>query len=105
MPKMRWSLPQPEMDSVSVRHAERAVRTGGTVEKNPQDRGDGVPAFPGGRGQSDKAYAWRMKGEGRIFKEQHRERVLCLECGKELAQGSLVTHHQTQHGMAKGGLG
>ena len=31
--------------------------------------------------------------------------MLCLECGKELAKGSLVEHHQNQHGVAKGGLG
>ena len=41
----------------------------------------------------------------RIFKERQQERVLCLECKKELAKGSLVTYHQTHHGMAKGGLG
>ena len=44
-------------------------------------------------------------GEGRSFKERQRERVLCPECGKELAKGSLVTHRQTQHGVAKGRLG
>ena len=39
------------------------------------------------------------------FKEQQRERVPCPECGKDLAKGSLVNHRQTQHGVAKGGLG
>ena len=39
-----------------------------------------------------------------IMKERHRERVLCPECGKELTKGSLVTHHQNQNGVAKGGL-
>ena len=29
--------------------------------------------------------------------------MLCLECGKELAKGSLVAHHQNQHGVEKGG--
>ena len=27
--------------------------------------------------------------------------MICPECRKELARGSLVTHRQTQHGMAK----
>ena len=30
--------------------------------------------------------------------------MICLECRKELAKGSLVTHRQTQHGVVKGGL-
>ena len=55
--------------------------------------------------QADEAYTRRMTGEGRSFKERQWERVLCPECGKELAKGSLVTHLQTQHGMTKGGLG
>ena len=53
---------------------------------------------------SAEAYTWRMKGEGRSFKEKHQERVSCPECRKELAQGSLVTHRQYQHGVDKGGL-
>ena len=31
--------------------------------------------------------------------------MLCPECGKYLARGSLVAHHQNQNGMTKGGLG
>ena len=54
--------------------------------------------------RADKAYNRRMTGEGKIFKEQQREKVLCLECGKDLYNGSLVTHRQTQHGVAKGRL-
>ena len=30
---------------------------------------------------------------------------MCPECGKELEKWSLVTHFQTQNGLAKGGLG
>ena len=30
--------------------------------------------------------------------------MLCPECRKELAKGSLVTHRQTQNGVAKEGL-
>ena len=55
--------------------------------------------------QADEAYTRRMTGEGGGFKEQQREWILCPECGKELAKGSLVTHRQTQHGVAKGRLG
>ena len=44
-------------------------------------------------------------GEGRSFKEQQKEWVLCPECGKDLAKGSLVTHRQTQNDVAKGRLG
>ena len=31
--------------------------------------------------------------------------MLYLECGKELVKVSLLAHSQTQHGVAKGGLG
>ena len=54
--------------------------------------------------RSEKSYTQRIPGEGRSFKERQKERVICPECGKELANGSLVTHRQTQHGVAKGGL-
>ena len=37
--------------------------------------------------RSDEAYTRRMMGEGRSFKERQRERVLCPECMKGLAQG------------------
>ena len=46
-----------------------------------------------------------MTREGRSFKEQQQEQVSCLECGKELAKGSLVTCRQTQHGGDTGMLG
>ena len=46
-----------------------------------------------------------MTGEGRNFKEREQEQVLCPECGKELAKGSLVAHRQKQNGVAKGALG
>ena len=57
------------------------------------------------RVRADKAYTRRIMGEGTSFKEQQRKRVTCPECGKELEKGSLVTHLQTQHGVAKGRLG
>ena len=45
-----------------------------------------------------------MTGEGPSFKEQQQERLLFPECGKDMTKGSLVTHLQTQNGVAKGGL-
>ena len=55
--------------------------------------------------RADKAHTRNIMGEGRNFKERQRERVLCTECGKKLAKGSLVAHRQTQHGVAQGGSG
>ena len=57
--------------------------------------------------REDEAYTRRMTVEVRCFKERQREwqRVSCPECRKELEKGSLVTHRQTQHGLAKGRLG
>ena len=55
--------------------------------------------------RADKAHTRNIMGEGRNFKERQRECVLCLECRKKLAKGSLVAHRQTQHGVAKGGSG
>ena len=37
--------------------------------------------------------------------ESQREHINCPEYGKDLARGSLAAHHQTQHGVTKGGLG
>ena len=31
--------------------------------------------------------------------------MICPESGKEVSKGSLVVHHQTQHGVTKGRLG
>ena len=53
--------------------------------------------------RADEAYNRRMTGEGKSLRQW--ERVLCLECGKEMTKGSLVTHHQNQYSVAKGGLG
>ena len=50
--------------------------------------------------QADEAYTWQMAGEGCIFKEQQRERVLCPECRKDMDKGSLMIHRQTQHDVA-----
>ena len=40
--------------------------------------------------RADEAYTQRMTGKGRSFKERQQEPVICPECKKELAKGSLV---------------
>ena len=54
---------------------------------------------------SDKAYTWRMMEEGRSYKEWQREMLICLEFGRDLAKGSLVSHLQTHNGVVKGRSG
>ena len=51
--------------------------------------------------QSEEAYGRIMTGEGLTFRERKRERVKCGDCGKEVAAGSLDSHHMDQHGKAK----
>ena len=53
----------------------------------------------------DEAYTRQMMGEGRIYQEKHQEQVHCPECGKDLLTGSLASHCQNQHGVARGGSG
>ena len=55
--------------------------------------------------QADEAYKIRMTGEGQRYQERQQEQVQCLECGKDLARGSLASHRQTQYGVARGGAG
>ena len=50
----------------------------------------------------DKTYTWRMTGVRRDYKERQRERFSCPKCGENLARGSLATHCQTEHNVAKG---
>ena len=50
--------------------------------------------------QSIAAYEKKMTGEGPTYRERQREWVLCGECGKEMAVGSLAGHMMTQHGQA-----
>ena len=38
---------------------------------------------------------------GRSYQERQRERVRCIECGKDLVRGSLDAYCQNQHGIAK----
>ena len=48
----RWNgrFHRPGMTSVGIRHTDRDVLPGGTVDEHLQDRGDGVTALPGGQG-------------------------------------------------------
>ena len=44
------SIHRPGLDSVGFRYADGAILPGGPTYKSPKDRGDGMPALPGGRG-------------------------------------------------------
>ena len=44
-------------------------------------------------------------GTGTTFREQQLRRVDLPECGVEVMAGSLLTNHQSQHGVGQGGLG
>ena len=46
-----------------------------------------------------------MTREGNSYKEIQRERLLCPECGRDLAKGSLEAHRQTQNDVVKVGSG
>ena len=54
--------------------------------------------------RADKAFPRRMTELVCSFKERQREQVLCPKCRKQIAKGSLLTHRQTHHGVAKGWL-
>ena len=41
------------------------------------------------------------RGAGPTPRERKRERVTCGDCGKEMAAGSLDSHHMTKHGKAR----
>ena len=51
--------------------------------------------------QSEDAYGRKMTGEGLTFRERKREQVECKDCGKEVAAGSLDSHHKSQYGKAR----
>ena len=40
------------------------------------------------------AYELRMTGEGITYRERHRARVKCSDCGKEMAIGSLEVYSE-----------
>ena len=48
------------------------------------------------------AYGRRITGEGHSYRERQRDRVVCEECGEQLAVGSLSIHLMTRHGRAAG---
>ena len=51
--------------------------------------------------QPEAAYGRKTTSEGPTYRERHKERVECSECGKEMAVGLLASHRMTQHGQAK----
>ena len=51
--------------------------------------------------RSEEAYGRLMTREGLAFRERKRDRVECGDCGKEVAAGSLDSHHMFQHGKAR----
>ena len=51
------------------------------------------------------AYERRTTGMRTTFLERQRSRVACPEYGVEVAAGSLLTHHQRQHGVGRGDQG
>ena len=46
------------------------------------------------------AYGRRLTGEGKSYKERQHEQVECVECGEQLAVGSMSIHLMTRHGKA-----
>ena len=51
--------------------------------------------------QSEAAYRRKMTGEGSTYQEGQKERVVCGECRKEMAAGSLASHRMMHHGKVK----
>ena len=51
--------------------------------------------------RSEETYGHTMTGDGLTPRERKRERVMCGDCGKEMAVGSLDSHRMTQHGKAR----
>ena len=49
----------------------------------------------------EEAYGRKISGEGLTYLERKREQVDCRDCGKEMAEESLDTHHMSQHGKTK----
>ena len=54
-------------------------------------------------GNITQAAFWRrLTGEGKLYREQHRDWVECKECGEQLAAGSMSSHLMNQHEKAAG---
>ena len=58
------------------------------------------PFRAGSGNRTAEGYRRRITGEGKSFRERHRERVACEECGAEIAAGSLSSHLMTRHSKA-----
>ena len=54
---------------------------------------------------SIKVYKRRTTGTGPTLWVKQRMQVECPECVLEVTEGSLLTHHQSQHGMVRGEWG
>ena len=48
--------------------------------------------------QSEAAYGIQITGEGPTYRECHKGRVNCRECGEEMTLGSMAINMMTQHG-------
>ena len=53
-------------------------------------------------GHSEEAYQRQGTGVGPSSQDRQRERARCPDCIEELAEGSLVLHHQSQHETSRG---
>ena len=51
--------------------------------------------------RSEKSYMHTMTGKGLSPRERKRERVICRDCGQEMAAASLDSHRMSQHGRAR----
>ena len=47
-------------------------------------------------------YERRVTGMGLTYREQQRIQIQFLECGVEVAEGSLLMHRQIHHSMVRG---
>ena len=60
------------------------------------------PCQAGTGNRTEEAYGRRVTGEGKSYTERQRKPVECLECGEQLAVGSMSSHLMTRHGKAAG---
>ena len=48
---------------------------------------------------SEAAYKRKLEGHGETYSQRKRRRIDCVECGRDLAVGSVTSHMRSQHGM------
>ena len=48
---------------------------------------------------SEHAYKRKLEGQGDTYRQRKRRRVQCVECGEDLAAGSVTSHMRSQHDM------